>query len=256
MVEEAAANGAGLIAFPEIFYYPYELSLLGGLSGDEETILDGFRKLANRHHVYLCSGSMVCNHDGKNFNTSHLIDPQGTDILTYSKCHMFDAQVGDMQVKESAVFSAGNHVTTVATQLCTMGILICYDIRFPEMAREIVRQGAELLLVPAAFNYITGAAHWKFFMQTRATENQLYIAAISPGRDFAHDTTYQAYGHSMVVSPWGDIIAEAGEDETIIYADLDPKILENVRKRLPLLQHRRNKLYTSFHDDSGEQFDQ
>jgi omega-amidase len=249
MAEEASANGARLIAFPEFFYYPYELAHVGGLSGDEDAILDGFRKLAKRKGIYLCCGSMVCNRGGKNYNTSHLIGPQGTDLLTYDKCHMFDAQIGDIQVKESAVFTAGDHVATAATELCTMGTLLCYDIRFPEMAREIARQGADLLLLPAAFNHITGAAHWHCFMRTRAIENQLFLAAISPARSTDPDAKYRAYGHSMVVSPWGDILAEAGEDETIIYADIDPEVLENVRKRLPLLQHRRNMLYTSFRED-------
>jgi predicted amidohydrolase len=127
-----------------------------------------------------------------------------------------------------------------------MGMIICYDIRFPEITRHFADLGTELLFVPAVFNQVTGPAHWKCFMQTRAVENQFFLAAASQGRSPDPKALYQAYGHSMVVDPWGTVIAEAGEDETILYADLDAELLEKTRQRMPLLQHRRSRLYTSF----------
>jgi omega-amidase len=246
MISEVARNGAALIVFPEIFYYPFELLALRTISGDENEILTQFQNQAKKYEVYICTGSMVFNNAGKRFNTSHLISPKGEVLLNFSKCHLFDAEFESMRVKESLVFSPGTNCSVAATELGTIGINICYDIRFPEMARHCALLGAELLLVPAVFNQITGPAHWKCFMQTRAVENQLYLVAVSQGRSLESDVTYKAYGHSMVVSPWGEVLAEAGEDETILYVDLDPALLAATRKRLPLLQHRRDKLYNSF----------
>lgn len=246
MVREAAGSGAQLVILPEMFYHPYTLSQLKNVSGTEEQILEGFKTSAAENNVSICTGSMVWQEGGNYFNRSHLISEDGTVLLSYSKCHLFDAALDELKVSESAVFSAGNTVATVATSFGRVGILICYDIRFPEMAREIALQGADLLIVPAVFNHITGEAHWHPFMQTRATENQLFLAAVSTGRSKKTGEAYYAYGHSLAVSPWGTILTEAGEDECIVYADLEPEVLSATRKKLPLLQHRRGDLYASF----------
>lgn len=243
MVEEASANGTDLIVFPEVFYHPFDLLRLRSISGDEHEILERFKLLAQRYGVHICTGSMVFMHGTRRFNTSHLVGPEGTELHSYSKCHLFDAELDGMRVKESLVFSHGETCGFAETGLGRIGILICYDIRFPEMARVLALHGVDLLLVPAVFNQVTGPAHWECFMRTRAVENQLFLAAVSQGRGAASD--YRAYGHSMVVDPWGDVLVEAGEDETIVYADIDPERLVEVRKRLPLLQQRREKLYTS-----------
>ncbi len=248
MIEEAARNGAEIISLPEIFYYPYELPAIRTIAGDEDLILSGFRDLARSGSVYLCTGSMACSREGKIYNTSHLIGPGGDILLTYRKCHLFDVRFEKLHARESLVFSPGNSLASAATGYGTIGLLICYDIRFPEMARHLALLGTELLLVPAVFNQVTGPAHWECTMRARAIENQLYLAAISQGTSPDPKIGYKAYGHSMVVSPWGEVLAEAGTEETIIYADLDPELLDNVRKKLPLLLHRRGKLYTSICD--------
>ncbi len=246
MMEEAVRNGAELVALPEIFYYPFDLPRLRNIAGDEEEILQRFVNVAAKHAIHICTGSMVSKHGGERFNTSHLIGPTGEILLTYNKCHLFDCSFEGMRVRESAIFSYGNQLEVAETVLGIMGINICYDVRFPEMARQTALLGAELLIVPASFNHITGPAHWNCFMRTRAVENQFFLAAVSQGRNNDDNVKYKAYGHSMVVSPWGDILVEAGEEETIIYADIDPAVLERVRNQLPLLQHRRAPLYTSF----------
>jgi len=246
MVRTAAAKGAQLVVFPEMFYHPYNLSQLKNVAGTEEAILDGFKKVAAACHVGICTGSMVWQEDGKLFNRSHLIGEDGEVLLSYSKCHLFDVALDTVRVHESAVFTPGKTVATVDTPFGRVGILICYDIRFPEMAREIALLGADILIVPAVFNHITGQAHWHSFMQTRATENQMFLAAVSTGRSTTAGEAYYAYGHSMVVSPWGTVIAEAGEDECIVYADMDPHVLSETRRKLPLMHHRRPDLYASF----------
>lgn len=244
MVEDAVRQGAYLIVLPEIFYMPYNLSRIPAAMGGETEILDRFCLLAKRHKVMICTGSMAWEHEGRIYNKSHLINADGAVVHSYSKCHLFDVDVDDLHVRESAVFSPGNEIAVAATDIGMVGIEICYDIRFPEFTREMALQGAEIILVPSVFSHITGAAHWHSFMKTRATENQLFLAAVSPARSNA-EKGYRAYGHSMVVSPWGEILAEAGEEETIVYTECDPELLAAIRKKLPLLQHRRDTLYTS-----------
>lgn len=243
LVKQAAKSGAHLVSLPELFYYPYELNAIASIIGDEAELLAECKYLARIHAIYLCTGSMAIEANGKLYNQSHLFGPTGDELLTYRKTHLFDVHFNALHVDESAVFTPGDYFRVVETPLGTIAILICYDIRFPEMARAAALAGAEILLVPAVFNTITGPAHWHLFMRTRAVENQLFLAAISQGRN--QSASYKAYGHSIVVSPWGEVLEEAGEGEEIVYAHIDPELLRKTRMRLPLLQHRRDKLYTT-----------
>jgi predicted amidohydrolase len=122
-----------------------------------------------------------------------------------------------------------------------MGIAICYDMRFPELMRLMALEGAEVIIVPAAFNMTTGPAHWDITIKARALDNQVYFVAASPARNM--EATYHAYGHSSIVSPWGDVIAQAEEQETILYGEIDLEQVKKVRRELPLLQHRRTTIY-------------
>jgi len=241
MIEESAENGAGLVVLPEIFYHPYELKSIASLADDGKATIDRIREAAARLEIHICAGSIAIRENGKNFNRSYLVGPAGDILLEHSKCHLFDVDFKELRTRESQVFVPGDSLKTVETAIGKIGILICYDIRFPEAARKLALQGAEIILVPAAFNDITGPAHWHITFRARAVENQLYIAAVSPARDIK--AAYRAYGHSMAVSPWGDVLSEAGEDEEIIYAELDPEVLSNIRGKLPLLKHRREDIY-------------
>ena len=144
-------------------------------------------------------------------------------------------------MRESVIFTPGNEIPVVSTPIGTLSIVICYDIRFPELARVCALNGAEILLVPAAFNTITGPAHWHVLMRTRAIENQVFVVAASQARN--NDANYRAYGHSLIVDPWGTILAEAGESEEIIFADLQSQVLTDTKKQMPLLSQRRPDLY-------------
>ena len=137
--------------------------------------------------------------------------------------------------------SSNNELIVKETPFGKLGLSVCYDIRFPEMARKLALKGAEILLVPAAFNTVTGPAHWHVMFRARAIENQVFIAAASPA--LTPEAQYRAYGHSMIVNPWGEVLAEAGTGKSIIYAEIDPQALKDTRERLPLLKHRRRDIY-------------
>ncbi|MBN2036984.1 MAG: hypothetical protein JW768_09610 [Chitinispirillaceae bacterium] len=240
MLAVAAKSGANLAVLPEIFYLPYELPAIKK-RGDMSRLVAMFADTARRYNLHICSGTMAIKGRSGLSNTSHLITPDGETALSYSKTHLFEMTLGKTVIRESRLFTAGNRFPVARTALGTIGTLICYDIRFPEAARKLALEGAELLLVPANFNAVTGPAHWHVMHRARAIENQVFLAAVSQARNPA--SSYAAYGHSLVVSPWGEILAEAGEEETIIFADLEPGLLEQTRTRLPLMRHRRKDLY-------------
>lgn len=241
LIEDAAQNGAILITLPEIFYYPYELLALRRVADKDNSTLERLQETADKLNIFLCTGSLAVKRDNGIQNTSYLIDPSGKILLEYSKSHLFDVKFKELHVKESLIFTPGSEVKVAATPIGNISINICYDIRFPELARTCTLQGAEILIVPAAFNTVTGPPHWHAVFRARAIENQIFILAASQAR--VENAQYLAYGHSMVVDPWGKIIVEAGEGEEIIYAELDSNTLTDTRKRMPLLEQRNPSIY-------------
>jgi omega-amidase len=240
MIEKAAKNKADLVALPELFYLPYEMPLIRK-AGDMSRLLPLFSYCAKKHRIFICTGSLAIKTKTGIQNSSFLISPSGRVALSYSKSHLFDVRLNNVKLRESALFVPGNKIPIAKTTLCSIGILICYDLRFPEMARHIALSGGELLLVPSVFSAATGKAHWHLLNRARAVENQMFVAAVSQAR--GADSEFIPYGHSLAVSPWGDIIAEAGERESILFADLDPAILRETRKKMPIFKHRRSDLY-------------
>ncbi|HEX2958082.1 MAG TPA: carbon-nitrogen hydrolase family protein [Chitinispirillaceae bacterium] len=241
MIGKAAAENAELAILPEMFYHPYEILAILKKIGDEDAILEELTDCARSNCINVCTGSMAVRQDGKVYNRSYLIDTGGNVVLKYDKCHLFDVNLPQLRARESLVFTPGSEAPVVETTLGKIGIVICYDIRFPELVRSLTLKGAELLIVPAVFNNITGPAHWSIMMRARAIENQIFLAAVSQGRNVA--SSYSSYGHSMAVSPWGDVLCEASDDGGIIYAQIDAETLIQTRSRLPLLEHRRDDLY-------------
>ena len=156
--------------------------------------------------------------------------------------HLFDIEIpGEISFKESEIITAGNRVTVVETDLVNLGVAICYDMRFPELFRLMALKSADLMIVPGAFNMTTGPAHWETTVRARAIDNQVYVAAASPAMNTG--LSYVAYGRSMIVDPWGKVLASAGADEEIIYATVDKSIINKVREELPLLKNRRTDIY-------------
>ena len=142
---------------------------------------------------------------------------------------------------ESDTLTPGENTTVIETEYGKIGVAICYDVRFPELSRNMALAGAKLIVLPAAFNLTTGPAHWDLTMRARALDNQVYFAACSPARDM--DGVYQAYGNSCIASPWGEFIAHTDETESVIYGDIDFDYVDGIRQQLPLLKHRKKELY-------------
>ena len=179
----------------------------------------------------------------KYHNTSLLFSPEGKLLATHRKVHLFDIDIpGRITFRESEVLSPGNKVTLVdIPPYGKVGLAICYDIRFPELATVAARKGCFLLLYPGAFNLTTGALHWALQARARAMDNQVFVGLCSPARDMS--ATYNAWGHSMVVDPNAAVLVEAAEGEEIVYADLNENAIEETRRGIPLYEQRRFDVY-------------
>ncbi|MBD3392532.1 MAG: carbon-nitrogen hydrolase family protein [Chitinivibrionales bacterium] len=241
MIGRAAGEGAALVSLSEIFYWPYERKGIQRAADTDTRVLDQLRNTAARYGIHLCTGSMAIKGENGFRNTAFLVGPSGETLLEYSKTHLFDVEFEGLSFRESAFIEPGDTAGVAHTGIGAIGMLVCYDIRFPEMARKLALDGAEILVVPAAFNTISGPAHWHVMFRARAIENQVFVVAASQAR--VPGAPYEAYGHSMVVDPWGRVIAEAGEDEGVVSADLRADVLVDTRARLPLLSQRRPELY-------------
>jgi len=244
MTDEAAANGAEIMILPEMFNCPYDIRLFSKYAETEnrgETIAALIEK-ARDLGVYIVGGSIPEADNGHIYNTCYIIGRDGQVIGKHRKVHLFDIDIkGKITFRESEVLSAGDSFTVVDTDLCRIGIGICYDMRFPELSGIMTVKGAELLIFPGAFNMVTGPAHWELLIRARALDNQSFVAAVSPARD--SNASYKAYGCSAVADPWGEVIAMAGTGEEIIYAEIDGGKLDRIRRELPLLKHRRGDIY-------------
>lgn len=240
LVELAVAGGATLVALPENFAYlrseaediGYTQSLNGELTG-------WLRDLARFWGIYLLAGSFPeTAPGGKVYNSSLLLDPEGTVLAHYRKIHLFDAVLPDGTVlAESRSVEPGTEVVTAVVDGVTVGLSICYDLRFPELYRRLVAAGAEVLFVPAAFTFQTGQVHWEILLRARAIENQAFVVA--PAQFGQHTPNRRSYGHAMVVDPWGTLLGVAPEAESVVLADLDFDHLRQVRTKMPCLSHRR-----------------
>jgi deaminated glutathione amidase len=239
-VRLAAERGATLIVLPEVFAWrgpraeePTQVEPIPGPTSER------LRALARRHQIYLLAGSFLEKGDGpRSYNTSLLLNPQGDVLAHYRKIHLFDVDIpGQVRVKESDTKEPGAAVVASTTPLGVLGLSVCYDLRFPELYRQLAAKGAEVMFVPSAFTFPTGAAHWEPLLRARAIENQTYIIAPNQIGKNAHG--YADYGNSMIIDPWGKVIARAPDKECLITAEIDRDYVEKVRKELPCLAHRR-----------------
>ena len=244
MIETAARNGAEMIVLPEMFNCPYDTSKFRVYAEPSENSqsLKLVSSVAKENGVFLIAGSIPELSEDKLYNSSFIYNKNGILLDVHRKIHLFDVDIpGEITFKESETISAGNKVTVVDTDLMKIGVAICYDVRFPELFRLMVLDGARLMVVPGAFNATTGPAHWETIIRARAIDNQVYMIAASPAKN--KDLSYHSYGHSMVVDPWGKVIAMAGEGEEIIYATIDGSYIEKIRDELPILKNRRTDIY-------------
>lgn len=245
-LDRAAAMGAQFVALPELWTY------LGPYAGYEEAAqtipgpaIELLQEKARKHNMIVHGGSIVERHPaiaGKFYNTSVLIDRRGEIMAQYRKIHLFDVQLANGEKHlESERIIPGDKVVTAEVDGITFGLTVCYDLRFPELYRSLVLQGAHVLLVPAGFTLHTGRDHWEVLLRARAIENLCYVVA--PGQVGTYPPNKQCFGRSMIVDPWGLVIAQAQDMPTVIMAEVDLARIEQARAQIPCLEHRRPQLY-------------
>jgi predicted amidohydrolase len=239
LVRAAGADGADLVALPEKWNVLGEPEVLieGGEPLDGPAITAA-RSWARELRINLVAGSIVERVEGREklSNTSVLIGPDGEIEATYRKIHMFDVDVGGVEYRESDTEEPGSEIVVADAGGVPVGMTVCYDVRFPELYRILAVRGARVITVPAAFTLHTGKDHWELLMRARAVENQVFVVA--PGQFGQVPPKYHSYGRSMIVDPWGVVLATAPDEECFVAADLDFELQDQVRAKLPSLANR------------------
>jgi len=239
-IREAAANGADFAVLPEMFCCPYDNACFrnfGEAAGGQTQ--SALSRLAGELGIYVVGGSVPELADGNVYNTSYVYDRQGRELARHRKAHLFDIDVaGGQRFFESDTLTPGDQITTFDTEFGPMGLCICFDLRFEELARCMALRGAKCIFVPAAFNMTTGPAHWELLFRQRAVDNQCFTVGVSPARNMD-----VAYGNSLAVDPWGTVLCRAEGEATVLYAELDLSKIESVRSQLPILSARRMDMY-------------
>lgn len=240
LVEEAARQGAQMVLLPE--YWP----VLGMRETDKldvaEQVGEGplqefMSQLAQDTGIWLIGGTvpLAASQPGKVLNTCLVFNPAGESVARYDKIHLFGFSKGTESYDESRTIVAGSSVGSFASPMGKVGLSVCYDLRFPELYRAL--GDCALIVVPSAFTYTTGRAHWEILLRARAIENQCYVLAAAQGGRHANGRT--TWGHSMLIDPWGEIISVLDEGEGVVIGEMDAQQIEAVRSSLPALQHRR-----------------
>lgn len=243
LVGQAAAAGVRLVVLPECF------SFLGRGEGDKmqaAEVLDGhgrvlraLAELGRKHDVWIIGGGTpetVPGDPKRAYNTAVVIDPTGALVRSYRKIHLFDVEIpGGAMLRESDGTVAGSELEVVDIDGVTVGLSICYDLRFPELYRTLVDRGAQVVVIPAAFTAHTGAAHWHVLMRARAIENQVWIVA--PAQWGKHNEKRESYGHSLIVDPWGTVVAELAEGDGVLVRTLDGEAVAKRRTQMPVRHH-------------------
>jgi len=244
LIEKVSKEGADVAVLPEMFCCPYDNSYFKAF-GEEEGgfAYKAMKSAAKELEIYIVAGTMPELDGNKVYNTSYVFNKNGEQIAKHRKMHLFDIDVeGGQYFKESDTFSPGSDVTVFDTEFCKIGLAVCYDIRFPELSRLMVNEGAEVIIIPGAFNMTTGPAHWELHFRARALDNQVYTIGVSPARDY--EASYHSYGNSIIASPWGNVMNRMDEKEGYIIQEVDLDYVKKVRNELPLLKHRRKDVYS------------
>jgi predicted amidohydrolase len=243
LIRDAASAGADYIQTPEVTTL-MELErarLMAELEPEQDNrALSAFTDLARDIHVWLHIGSMgIKLDDGRLANRSYVIAPNGQIAARYDKIHMFDVDLGHGDVyRESESYRAGDAAVITPLPWGSLGLTICYDLRFPGLHRALAKSGAKFIAVPAAFTRVTGEAHWHTLLRARAIEAQSFVFAAAQGG--LHEHGRETFGHSLIISPWGQILAEGTREPGVVAADIDVGVLDDVRRRLPSLTHDRS----------------
>lgn len=243
-LEKIKEENPDFVILPEMFCCPYQTENFPIYAEKEGgPVWQQLSGYAKQYGIYLIGGSMPeKDAEGNVYNTSYIFDREGKQIGKHRKVHLFDIDVkGGQTFKESDTLTAGDSDTVFDTEFGKIGVMLCFDIRFPELSRMMVNDGAKVIFVPAAFNMTTGPAHWELSFRTRALDNQIYMVGCAPARDVS--AGYISWGHSIVTDPWGRVIDMLDEKKGILLAELDMDYEEQVREELPLLKSRRKDIY-------------
>ncbi len=242
LTKEAAQNGAKLIALPEnvLAMAPVTDNLFKmPLNEMREQYLQALQEIAKKHQSSILAGTLpfpVPEEQQRLFNRAHLITDKG--IVSYDKIHLCDITLPDgASLKESLRYKSGDKLVVADTAVGKLGLTICYDLRFPHLFRALAKKGAEIIAVPSAFTKPTGEAHWHALLRARAIENGCYI--IAPAQVGKHPGNRETFGHSLIIDPWGKVLADGAKEVGIIYGEFDPALLQAVRQKIPSLQHDR-----------------
>nr|CAI5830260.1 unnamed protein product [Callosobruchus analis] len=243
LIQQAKDLGAKLVALPECFNSPYGTKFFEEYA---ETIPNGptcdmLSKAAKENNIFLVGGTFPEKDNNKFYNTCTVWNPDGQLIAKYRKMHLFDIDIpGKITFKESETLHPGNELVTFDFEGVKVGLGICYDLRFEELAKLYRLMNCQLLIYPGAFNMTTGPIHWELLQQSRALDNQLYVFGISPARN---ESGYIAWGHTQITDPWGKVVAQADAKEEIVHADIDLNVCEDVRQQIPIFGQRRTDIY-------------
>lgn len=243
-LEKIKDENPDFVILPEMFCCPYQTENFPIYAEKEGgPVWQQLSGYAKQYGIYLIGGSMPeKDAEGNVYNTSYIFDREGKQIGKHRKVHLFDIDVkGGQTFKESDTLTAGDSDTVFDTEFGKIGVMLCFDIRFPELSRMMVNDGVKVIFVPAAFNMTTGPAHWELSFRTRALDNQIYMVGCAPARDVS--AGYISWGHSIVTDPWGRVTGMLDENEGILLAELDMDYEEQVREELPLLKSRRKDIY-------------
>lgn len=243
MISEAAENGAELVVLPEMWNCPYSKKYFHAFADSENgESREAMSRWASENGVILVGGSVPEKCGDKLYNTCFVFDESGEQIARHRKIHLFDVDIeGGVRFKESNSFAPGENITVFDTKFGRMGVEICFDIRFPELARAMAKRGAEVILCPAQFNMTTGPRHWELSVRARAMDNELFFVGASAARYEGFD--YECWGHSTVADPFGMVKASCNEKEQILYCDIDLNEVDSVRRQLPTFLHLREDIY-------------
>ena len=242
MLADAAARGTDVAVLPEMFACPYDRAWFKRFAarGHGETVA-ALSAWAKEFGLILVGGSVPEREGERLYNTSFVFDAQGSMLARHRKIHLFDVDLPGMSFHESHTFSPGGEVTTFETPFGTMGLAVCFDLRFPELFRAMAVRGAKVIFLPAQFNLTTGPAHWELSLRSRAVDNELFLVGASAAR--YEGFSYECWGHSTVVDPLGTVIASCDETEQILYSELDLGRIDTVRQQLPTFLHLRRDVY-------------
>jgi predicted amidohydrolase len=242
MIALAAGKGARLVVLPEIFIAPYVMPPMREVGKAwYKTAMTSLGRAAKKHGIFLVGGSLPEPVGKHLYNSAPVFNPKGTLIARHRKVHLFSVNAPSVKVREADVFEPGSRATMFDCLGFKVGVAVCFDVRFPEFMQCYGSAGADLLCVPAAFTQPTGQGHWHVSMRSRAIDLQAYVAACSPAPN--PSLGFIPYGHSMLVDPWGEVLAEAGESEKVVFGIVDRERIRAVRERLPIQKSRRPGIY-------------